>query len=89
MARGYRIERLADVRPEWGPIRHVMAAPDNTPFALIAEPAEGVHRVVFGGRVIAETGPHELMPMALSFDGRNSRSPSAAAGEGSRRARSS
>ncbi|HSD12801.1 MAG TPA: hypothetical protein VLC10_04545 [Patescibacteria group bacterium] len=69
MARGYRVERLADVRPEWGPIRHVMAAPDNTSFALIAEPAEGVHRVVFGGRVLAETGPHEIMPMSLSFDG--------------------
>lgn len=67
--RAHRIERLAAIKEEWGPVRHVMAAPDNTSFVLIAEPEEGVHRVVFGGRVLAETEPHELMPMSLSFDG--------------------
>src|SRR5687768_16725241 len=67
--RAHLLQRLGPIKEEWGPLRHVMAAADHRSYAILTEPKEGVHRLVFRDRVIAETGPHDLMPSSLSFDG--------------------
>ena len=67
--RAHRLERLGPVKEEWGPLRHVMAAADHRSYVILTEPQEGIHRLVFRDRVVAESGPHDLMPSSFSFDG--------------------
>lgn len=67
--RAHRLERVGVVDPAWGPLRHVIASSDNRGFAVVTESEDGVQRYVFGGKVVAETGPHEPVPVSLSFDG--------------------
>lgn len=63
------MERLGARDPAWGPLAHVIPSPDNRSFALITEPLDGVHRLVFGGRIVAESGPYDPLRFSLSFDG--------------------
>lgn len=63
------MERLGACDPAWGPLAHVIPSSDNRAFALITEPLDGAHRIVFGGRIIAESGPYDPLRFALSFDG--------------------
>lgn len=67
--REHRLHRLGEIDPAWGPVAHISPSSDNRAYLIVTEPQEGVHRYVFDGRVIAESGPHDLMPVSLSFDG--------------------
>ncbi|HTM68177.1 MAG TPA: hypothetical protein VL426_02655 [Candidatus Binatia bacterium] len=67
--REHRLQRLGEIDPAWGPVAHISPSSDNRAFLIVTEPEDGTHRYVFGGRVLAESGPHDLMPVSLSFDG--------------------
>lgn len=67
--REHRLQRLGDIDEAWGPTAHIEPTSDNRAYLIVTEPQEGVHRYVFGGRVLAESQPHDLTPASLSFDG--------------------
>lgn len=63
------MERLGACDPAWGPLAHVIPSPDNRSYALLTEPLDGMHRIVFRNRIVAESGPYDPLRFSLSFDG--------------------